>query len=222
MSRVTKNLAFAYAKTKTQISFAVTVKLISAFVFAIRIVQSLNYLTYIRNFKPLSIFCGCTARFVSDQVRNPEDRYKKLMYNNIMRKPVTCTYVNKNNKGVCQIWDTIFLWLGSLTIKPSAEDSSVISWGSCWGHLGLLYMYDPLPYSPEIFWQLQHPKDQLQIIWLVQMPLCRTCFSATVQTCQYCSLNDHNCFVTYYNLYWHRTIQPWVTDRNSVTLMSEL
>ena len=35
---------FSYAKTKTQISFAVTVKLISVFVFAIRIVQSLYYL----------------------------------------------------------------------------------------------------------------------------------------------------------------------------------
>ena len=35
---------FAYAKTKTQISFAVTAKLISAFVFAIRIVLSLYYL----------------------------------------------------------------------------------------------------------------------------------------------------------------------------------
>ena len=27
------------------------------------------------NFKPLSIFCGCTARFVSDLVGNPEDRF---------------------------------------------------------------------------------------------------------------------------------------------------
>ena len=34
----------AYAKTKTQISFAVTAKLISAFVFATRIVQSLFFL----------------------------------------------------------------------------------------------------------------------------------------------------------------------------------
>ena len=34
----------AYAKTKTQISFAVTGKLISAFVFATRIVQFLFYL----------------------------------------------------------------------------------------------------------------------------------------------------------------------------------
>ena len=36
-----KPLFFACAKTKTQINFAVTAKLISAFVFAIRIVQSL-------------------------------------------------------------------------------------------------------------------------------------------------------------------------------------
>ena len=35
--------AFSYAKTKAQISFAVTAKLISAFVFATRIVQSLFF-----------------------------------------------------------------------------------------------------------------------------------------------------------------------------------
>ena len=28
-----------------------------------------------RNFKPLAIFCGCTAWFVSDLVGNPEDRF---------------------------------------------------------------------------------------------------------------------------------------------------
>ena len=28
----------------------------------------------IRNLKPLAIFCGCIARFVSDLVGNPEDR----------------------------------------------------------------------------------------------------------------------------------------------------
>ena len=26
-------------------------------------------------FKPLAIFCGCTSRFLSDLVRNPEDRF---------------------------------------------------------------------------------------------------------------------------------------------------
>ena len=63
--------AFAYAKTKMQISFAVTAKLISLFVFATWIVQSLFYLN--PNFKPLAIFCGFTAWFVSDLVGNPED-----------------------------------------------------------------------------------------------------------------------------------------------------
>ena len=41
---LSENRIFANAKTKTQISFAVTAKLISAFVFPIRIVQSLYYL----------------------------------------------------------------------------------------------------------------------------------------------------------------------------------
>ena len=27
------------------------------------------------NFNPLAVFCGCTAQFVSDLVRNPEDRF---------------------------------------------------------------------------------------------------------------------------------------------------
>ena len=77
-------------KTKTQICFAVTAKLICAFVFTTRIVQSLylrswseplfsllrkyNHSTfYTRNFKPLAIFCSCTARYVSDLVGNPKD-----------------------------------------------------------------------------------------------------------------------------------------------------
>ena len=44
LSHVMRNQCFAYAKTKTQISFAVTAKLISAFVFALLIVQSLLFL----------------------------------------------------------------------------------------------------------------------------------------------------------------------------------
>ena len=44
MSRVVRKPFFAYAKTKTQISFAVTAKLISAFVFASLIVESLFFL----------------------------------------------------------------------------------------------------------------------------------------------------------------------------------
>ena len=44
MSRVVRKSDFAYAKTKTQISLAVTTKLISAPVFAMPIAQSLSHL----------------------------------------------------------------------------------------------------------------------------------------------------------------------------------
>ena len=30
-----------------------------------------------KNFKPRTIFCGCTARFVWDLVGNPEDRFSR-------------------------------------------------------------------------------------------------------------------------------------------------
>ena len=59
---------FAYAKTKTQISFAVAAKPISAFVFDTDSTISLLL-------KTLAVFCGCTARFVSDLVGNHEDRF---------------------------------------------------------------------------------------------------------------------------------------------------
>ena len=55
-------------KTKAQISFAVTVKLISTFVFATWIVQFPYFI--IPNFKPLAIFCACTVGCVSDLFRN--------------------------------------------------------------------------------------------------------------------------------------------------------
>ena len=35
----------------------------------------LLHTAYVQNFKPLDIFCGCTVRFVSDLVGNPEDRF---------------------------------------------------------------------------------------------------------------------------------------------------
>ena len=62
---------FAYAKTKTQISFAVTAQLISGFVFATWIEQSLYFL----NPKFRAILCDCTALFVTGLVGNPEDRF---------------------------------------------------------------------------------------------------------------------------------------------------
>ena len=66
---------FAYAKTMAQISCAVTAQLTSAFVFATQIVQYNPSSFYMRNSKPLAVFCNCTARFVSDLVGNPEDHF---------------------------------------------------------------------------------------------------------------------------------------------------
>ena len=37
--------------------------------------STIPLLSKLRNFKPLAIFCSCTAWFVSDQVANPEDRF---------------------------------------------------------------------------------------------------------------------------------------------------
>ena len=57
----------------TQISCEVTVKLISAFVFATKIVQSLFFLNL--KFQALAIFCGCTALFELDLVGIPKDMF---------------------------------------------------------------------------------------------------------------------------------------------------
>ena len=76
-----RKLAFCiYAKTKTQISFAVTDREADQkLVFATRIVQSST--SQILNFKLLAILCGCTARFVSDLVGNPEDPEDRFSHN---------------------------------------------------------------------------------------------------------------------------------------------
>ena len=74
MSRVVrKPVFFAYAKTKTQISFAVTAKLISAFVFATRIVQSLYFLN--PKFQASSHLLWLNSPVLSNLVGNPEDRF---------------------------------------------------------------------------------------------------------------------------------------------------
>ena len=68
-----ENRIFVYAKTKAQISFAETAKLISAFLFATRIVESLFFLN--PKFQALSLILDCTDQFVSDVVGNPNDRF---------------------------------------------------------------------------------------------------------------------------------------------------
>ena len=62
-----KNNVLHMRKTNPQISFSVTEKLISAFVFATWIVQYLFFLN--PKAKPLAISSVCTAWFVSDLVR---------------------------------------------------------------------------------------------------------------------------------------------------------
>ena len=39
-----------------------------------------------QNFKPLAIFSDCTARFVSDLVGNPEDRFSHMMQQQEMQE----------------------------------------------------------------------------------------------------------------------------------------
>ena len=66
---------FAYAKTKTQISFAVTAKLISAFVFATQIVQSLYFLKL--KFQASSHLLWLYSTVCVRPGGNPEDRFSQ-------------------------------------------------------------------------------------------------------------------------------------------------
>ena len=59
--------------------------------------------SYIRNFKPLAILCGCTAWFVSDLVENPEDRFShneaQIVSNFSNLRQILATLIkNKNEK----------------------------------------------------------------------------------------------------------------------------
>ena len=77
MRRVMKKPAFVYAKKKkTQISFAVTAKLISAFVFATGIVQSFYFLN--PKYQASWDFLWLHSLLVSDLVGNPEDRFSHV------------------------------------------------------------------------------------------------------------------------------------------------
>ena len=59
--------ALCICENKAADQLSVTAHLISVFVFASALIaQSL----YFMNFKPLAVFCDCTARFVSDLVEN--------------------------------------------------------------------------------------------------------------------------------------------------------
>ena len=69
MSHVMRKPAFAYAKTKAQISCTVCA---ADQCLCFRYIDStIPLVSKIRNFKPLAIFCDYTARFVSDLIGNP-------------------------------------------------------------------------------------------------------------------------------------------------------
>ena len=70
-----RKAVFTYRKTKAQIGCAVTVQLISVYIFILEIVQFLYSILYIRNFNRIAIFYGCKTRFISDVVENNEDRF---------------------------------------------------------------------------------------------------------------------------------------------------
>ena len=94
MSLVMRKPVFAYAKTKTQISFAVTAKLISAFVFATRRVQSLNFLY--TKFQASSHFvwsCSLVCVGPGRKPRRPvfSQRGSYLLLLSEPRKPDFCT-----------------------------------------------------------------------------------------------------------------------------------
>ena len=77
-----KNQQSALAKTKAQISFAVTAKLISAFVFATRIVQFLLYLT--PEFQASSSFLWLYSLIGVGPVRKPHCRFSHEMAKHLM------------------------------------------------------------------------------------------------------------------------------------------
>ena len=65
-----RKAVYMYAKTKTQISCAVTTQLISAYAFASRKVKPIFF-----NPKFLSFFCDYTHQFVLDRVGNYKDKF---------------------------------------------------------------------------------------------------------------------------------------------------
>ena len=66
---------FICKKTKVQISCADTAQLISAFVFATKIVQSLCFINLKVQASYLAMFCGCTAPLVLNLVGKPKERF---------------------------------------------------------------------------------------------------------------------------------------------------
>ena len=78
---------FAYAKTKVQISCAVTAQLISTFVFASWIEQSIYFLN------PKFQASSCAAQFVSVLVGNPEDKIFPQQGSYVHQQKIQINYI---------------------------------------------------------------------------------------------------------------------------------
>ena len=73
MSHIIKNWIFAHAKTKAQMSCAITAQLISTFFLLNG--KYISSSSKIQNIKLLGILSDYTDWFVSDLVGNPKDRF---------------------------------------------------------------------------------------------------------------------------------------------------
>ena len=94
LSRNVRKPAFAYAKAKTQISFAVTAKLISAFVFATQIVQSLYFLntkfqTSSHIVWPYSLVCSGPGRNPRRPVFSQRGSFNRIVYAAVTKKRIS-------------------------------------------------------------------------------------------------------------------------------------
>ena len=89
-----ENQRFAYAKTKTQISFAVTAKLISAFVFAIWIVQYLFFLN--TKFQATSHFQWLYSRGCVRPGQNPDYWFSHVAAQIIRTRKIPNLHVTLN------------------------------------------------------------------------------------------------------------------------------
>ena len=67
--------------------------------------STIPLLPYIRTFKPLAIFCGCTAWFVPDLVGNPEDQFSHneahISYDHVVLSLYHISQSLRNNQKQC-------------------------------------------------------------------------------------------------------------------------
>ena len=84
------------------------------FTFALMKVQFFFFLN--TNFKHLAIFCDCTARFVSDLVGNPEDRFSHNEAQIIYRHYL---FMDKSLKHLTRIYDKLKFLLQAVFTFPS-------------------------------------------------------------------------------------------------------